>query len=69
MEIITELTTLQVSNRIHAPKLNKDYIITSYRYNEIYKDMLAYLEPIDKNENGFQITFKNLITLKYQVYK
>lgn len=68
MEVITELTVLKVGNRIYAPKLNKDFKLVGYSYSQIYKDMLAHLEPEDKNEKGFQITLSNLMALEYEVY-
>ncbi len=30
--------------------------------------MLAYLEPTDKSEKGFQITLSSIVNLEYQVY-
>lgn len=68
MEAITELTTLQLGNKIHAPKLGKDFIIVDYAYNNNFKQMVANLEPTDKNDRGFTITFSDLIELDYQVY-
>lgn len=68
MEVITEFTVLQVGNKIYAPKLKKDYILVDYNYSEIYTDMLAYLEPIDKNEKRFQITLSDMVILEYEVY-
>jgi hypothetical protein len=68
MEVITELTTLQIGNKIHAPKLGKDFIIANYSYNQIFKQMIADLEPTDKNDKSFTITFSDMIELKYQIY-
>lgn len=68
MEPITELTTLQVGNKIYAPKLNKDYMIVDYSYSQNFKQMVANLAPTDINDKGFTITFKDLIALNYHVY-
>lgn len=68
MEAITEFTILQVGNKIHAPKLGKDFVIIDYKYNEAYKQMVANLAPTDKNGKGFTITFNDLIILDYHVY-
>lgn len=68
MKPITELTRLQVGNKIYAPKLAKDYIIVDYHYNEAFKQIVVNLAPIDKNDNGFTICFSDLITLNYHVY-
>lgn len=68
MEAITELTTLQVGNKIHAPKLKKDFILADYKYDETFKEMIANLAPIDKIDNGFTIRFSDLIKLEYLVY-
>ncbi|MFW0737080.1 hypothetical protein [Flavobacterium sp. T12S277] len=46
----------------------KNFILVVYNYSEIYEDMLAYLEPEDKDEKGFQVTLRDLIVLEYQVY-
>ena len=68
MEAITELTQLQVGNKIYEPKLKKDFVIVDYKYSEIYKEMVGNLEPTEKNDNGFQITLSSLIALEYEVY-
>ena len=68
MQTITELTTLLVGNKIHAPKLKKDFILVDYKYNENFKEMIASLSPIDKIGNGFTIRFSDLIKLEYLVY-
>lgn len=68
MEAITELTILQTGNKIHAPELKKDFVIVNYSYNEIFKQMVANLAPVDKNETGFTITLSSMIDLNYYVY-
>lgn len=61
MEAISELTTLQVGNKIYAPKLKKDFILVDYQYDQTFKEMTASLVPEDKDGNGFTIRFSDLI--------
>lgn len=67
MEKINELTTINIGDKIYAPKLNKYFNIVDYVYNDIYKDMLANLAPSNENpkEKGFTATLKSLIELGY----
>lgn len=68
MERITELTTLKIGDKLYSPKLNKNFIVVDYSYNEIFKQMVANLSALEKNERGFTISLKDLIELEYELY-
>ncbi|NAS30661.1 hypothetical protein GTQ40_06735 [Flavobacteriaceae bacterium R38] len=67
MEKINELTTINIGDKIYAPKLDKYFNIVDYAYDDIFKDMLANLAPSSENteERGFTATLKTLIELGY----
>lgn len=65
MKAITELSVLKIGDKIHSPKLNKDFVLVEYTYNEIFKQMIANLSPMEQNESGFTISLKDLIKLGY----
>lgn len=65
MKAITELSELKIGDKIHSPKLNKDFVLVEYAYNEIFKQMIANLSPMEQNESGFTISLKDLIKLGY----
>jgi hypothetical protein len=64
---ITDLTQLEVGDKIYAPKLDKYFNIVDYSHSNIFREMLANLSPSNENPNekGFTATLSTLIELNY----
>lgn len=64
---ITELTHLEIGDKIYAPTLNLYFRIVDYSYSGNFKEMLANLAPSNENpnENRFTATLSTMIELDY----